>query len=76
MTTLPILLYPSPAIRRKPVPVTSIDGGLQRLIDNMIETMYKAPGVGLAAPCHHIFISTLAFALRPCSHSLNFASAF
>jgi len=50
VTTLPILLYPSPAIRRKSVSVASIDGKLQRLIDNMIDTMYKAPGVGLAAP--------------------------
>jgi peptide deformylase len=50
VTTLPILLYPSPAIRGKSVPVTSIDGRLQRVIDNMIETMYKAPRVGLAAP--------------------------
>jgi peptide deformylase len=111
------------------VPVTSIDGRLQRLIDDMIGTMYSAPGVGIPAsqagelkrvivldpvgghgpgtppapidheiitargavqeegcPCnpepmaesprHHIFISTLAFPFRPCSHSLNFASAF
>jgi peptide deformylase len=50
MARLPILLYPSPVIRRPSVPVTSIDGNLQRFIDDMVETMYTAPGVGLAAP--------------------------
>jgi peptide deformylase len=50
MAKLPILLYPSPIIRKKSVPVTSIDGELQRFIDDMVETMYAAPGMGLAAP--------------------------
>src|SRR5574337_1748861 len=50
MAKLPILLYPSPVIRRKSLPVTSIDGELQRFIDDMVETMYAAPGMGLAAP--------------------------
>ena len=50
MAKLPILIYPSPLIRKKSLPVTSINGELQRLIDDMVETMYGAPGVGLAAP--------------------------
>lgn len=50
MAKLPILLYPSPVIRKKSLPVTSIDGQLQRFIDDMVETMYAAPGMGLAAP--------------------------
>lgn len=50
MAKLSILLYPSPVIRKKSVPVTSIDGELQRFIDDMVETMYAAPGMGLAAP--------------------------
>lgn len=50
MAKLPILLYPSPVIRKKSLPVTSIDGELQRFIDDMVETMYAAPGMGLAAP--------------------------
>lgn len=50
MAKLPILLYPSPIIRKKSLPITSIDGELQRFIDNMVETMYAAPGMGLAAP--------------------------
>lgn len=50
MAKLPILLYPSPVIRKKSASVTSIDGKLQRFIDDMVETMRAAPGVGLAAP--------------------------
>lgn len=37
-------------MKSKAVPVNGIDDGLQRLIDDMIETMYAAPGIGLAAP--------------------------
>ncbi len=50
MAKLPILLYPSPIIRKRSLPVASIHGELQRFIDDMVETMYAAPGVGLAAP--------------------------
>jgi peptide deformylase len=50
MAKLPILIYPSPLIRKKSLPITSINGELQRFIDDMVETMYAAPGVGLAAP--------------------------
>lgn len=50
MAKLSILRYPSPLIRKKSLPVTAIDGDLQRFIDDMVETMYAAPGVGLAAP--------------------------
>lgn len=50
MAKLPILLYGSPVIRKKSLPVENINGAVQQLIDDMIETMYAAPGVGLAAP--------------------------
>ena len=50
MAKLPILLYGSPIIRKKSLPVQNIDGTIQKLIDDMVETMYAAPGVGLAAP--------------------------
>lgn len=42
--------YPEPVLKKKAVPVEKIDSDLQHLIDDMIETMYAAPGVGLAAP--------------------------
>jgi peptide deformylase len=50
MAVLPIREYPEAVLRRKAQPVVSIDAALQRLIDDMIETMYAAPGIGLAAP--------------------------
>jgi peptide deformylase len=45
-----IVSLPDPVLRRKARPVTKFDGNLQTLIDDMIETMRAAPGVGLAAP--------------------------
>jgi peptide deformylase len=50
MTVLDIVTIPNPILRRKTRPVTQFDADLQKLIDNMIETMREAPGVGLAAP--------------------------
>ncbi|GIX48711.1 MAG: peptide deformylase [Candidatus Tectimicrobiota bacterium] len=50
MAVLPIREYPEAVLRRKADPVTALDAELQRLIDDMIETMYAAPGIGLAAP--------------------------
>ena len=41
--------YPEKVLREKTSAVAEIDGSLQKLIDDMIETMYAAPGVGLAA---------------------------
>ena len=49
MALLDICIYPNPVLRQKAECVKSIDAGLQRLIDDMIDTMYDAPGVGLAA---------------------------
>lgn len=50
MTTRTIVTLPDPVLRRKARPVTSFDKDLQTLIDDMIDTMRAAPGVGLAAP--------------------------
>ena len=49
MALLEILQHPDPRLRQKAAPVTQFDPPLQRLIDDMFETMYAAPGVGLAA---------------------------
>jgi peptide deformylase len=49
MAILPILHHPDPRLRKKTAPVSRFDAELQRLIDDMFETMYAAPGVGLAA---------------------------
>jgi peptide deformylase len=45
-----IVTTPDPVLRRKARPVTKFDRNLQSLVDDMIETMREAPGVGLAAP--------------------------
>jgi peptide deformylase len=50
MTLRSIVYLPDPVLRRKAQPVNRFDGSLQTLIDDMIETMRDAPGVGLAAP--------------------------
>ncbi|WP_169239885.1 peptide deformylase [Candidatus Roseilinea sp. NK_OTU-006] len=50
MAIRPIVTVPDPVLRRKAQKVRQFDADLQQLIDDMIETMRAAPGVGLAAP--------------------------
>lgn len=50
MAILPILVAPDPRLKTKAKPVEAVDDELRRLIDDMLETMYDAPGIGLAAP--------------------------
>ncbi|MDQ6801119.1 MAG: peptide deformylase [Acidobacteriota bacterium] len=49
MSVLPIRKYGDDVLRRRTEPITSFDESLQKLIDDMIDTMYAAPGIGLAA---------------------------
>jgi peptide deformylase len=49
MAVLSILQHPDPRLRAKTQPVTEFDDPLQKLVDDLFETMYAAPGVGLAA---------------------------
>jgi peptide deformylase len=49
MAVLPIVKYGADVLRRPTDPIAEIDEPLQKLIDDMIDTMYAAPGVGLAA---------------------------
>lgn len=49
MARLPILEFPDPRLRTKAKPVAGVDDAVRRLIDDMFETMYAAPGIGLAA---------------------------
>jgi len=50
MAILEIKKYPDEVLKKKAETISEINGDLQKLIDNMIETMYNANGVGLAAP--------------------------
>lgn len=45
-----ILIHPDPRLKKTTDPIVSIDNDLRRLADDMLETMYDAPGIGLAAP--------------------------
>ncbi|WP_400083634.1 peptide deformylase [Yoonia sp. R78084] len=45
-----ILIHPDPRLKKVATPVTSVNDELRRLADDMLETMYDAPGIGLAAP--------------------------
>ncbi len=49
MSTLPIITLPDPLLRKVSEPVDRIDAELLKLADDMLETMYDAPGIGLAA---------------------------
>ncbi len=49
MAILDILHFPDPRLRNKARPVTEVDDSVRRLVRDMFETMYQAPGIGLAA---------------------------
>ncbi|WP_333794781.1 peptide deformylase [Hyphomicrobium sp.] len=49
MSTLPIICLPDPLLRQVSAPVERVDAELLKLADDMLETMYDAPGIGLAA---------------------------
>ena len=49
MAILDILHFPDPRLRNKAKPVTVVTNAIRRLVDDMFETMYQAPGIGLAA---------------------------
>jgi peptide deformylase len=50
MALLPIITAPDPRLKLKAKPVAQVDDEVRRLMDDMLETMYAAPGIGLAAP--------------------------
>jgi peptide deformylase len=50
MAIRPIIIAPDPRLKQVCAPVARVDDDMRRLMDDMLETMYLAPGVGLAAP--------------------------
>ena len=50
MSGYTIRVFGDPVLKQRAAEVTNVDGSLVRLVDDMVETMYEAPGVGLAAP--------------------------
>ena len=49
MTIKPLILLPDPLLRQSSAPIQQVDDEVHRLVDDMLETMYDAPGIGLAA---------------------------
>ena len=49
MTIKPLIILPDPVLRQVSEPIGTVDDGVRRLADDMLETMYDAPGIGLAA---------------------------
>lgn len=49
MALLPILRYPDPRLHKVAAPISIVDASIRKLADDMAETMYAAPGIGLAA---------------------------
>ena len=50
MALLPIIIAPDPRLKVTCAPVATVDAEVRRLMEDMLETMYAAPGIGLAAP--------------------------
>lgn len=60
-----ILTYPNPELKKKSAPVTEISDSVRELIRDMTETMYDAPGVGLAAPQLGVHLRVIAIDVSP-----------
>jgi peptide deformylase len=65
MSILRIVTYPDPFLKQPTKPVVSIDDEIQQVIENMADTMYQAPGVGLAAVQAGIDKSIIIFDPEP-----------
>jgi peptide deformylase len=50
MAKLDIIIAPDPRLKQKAKPVVAVDASIRQLMDDMLDTMYAAPGIGLAAP--------------------------
>lgn len=59
MALLKILEYPDPRLRTRAEPVAEVDGKVRKLIDDLFETMYRAPGIGLAATQVNVHLRVL-----------------
>jgi len=60
-----IRLWPDPVLRRRALPVEAVDASIRALVNDMFETMYAAPGVGLAAPQIGVLQRVLVLDTRP-----------
>ena len=70
MAIFPIRTFPDPVLRTPTHPVEEIDGSVRRLVDDMFETMYEAPGAGLAAPPIGVSLRVIVFDIGDGPHHL------
>jgi peptide deformylase len=66
----PIRTFPDPVLRSPAAPVAVIDDAIRRLVADMLETMYRAPGVGLAAPQIGVALRVVVFDIGEGPHHL------
>jgi len=69
MAKLPIITAPDPRLKLKADPVGEVDDDIRRLMDDMLETMYAAPGIGLAAPQVGVLKRVMVLDLAPSGES-------
>ena len=65
MSLRPILIAPHPTLKRRAEPVAAVDGAVARLMEDMLATMYAAPGIGLAAPQVGVLRRVLVLDIAP-----------
>jgi len=71
MAVLEILKYPNPNLKKKSQPVEKIDPSFRQLVQNMAETLYTAPGVGLAAPQVGVPLRLVVIDVTPANQPKN-----
>ncbi|MCM1512463.1 MAG: peptide deformylase [Oxalobacter formigenes] len=71
MSRLPILRYPDQRLQQACRPVTVFDARLKTLVDDMAQTMYEAPGIGLAAPQVNVHEQIIIIDISEERHSLQ-----
>jgi peptide deformylase len=74
MAILPIFKYPNSILRKKNAPVSVFDAELESLIADMAETMYDAPGVGLAAPQIGVSKQVIVYDIAPTEEKGDFSA--
>ena len=71
MAILSILQYPDPRLKKVAAPVERVDDQIRTLVSNMAETMYAAPGVGLAATQVDVHKQIIVIDISPTRNQLN-----
>jgi peptide deformylase len=70
VAVFPIRVYPDPVLRSPAAEVARLDDDIRRLVADMLETMYRAPGVGLAAPQIGVALRVVVFDIGEGPHHL------